>query len=733
MPAIKSYTNSIDTDNVKVFTQKPDSTNVDFFKKAVEKKRVSKDSLKNISNATKHFKDSLASTKKKFSGYKKFALGGSISNQFDYGAIPYYMADNAFPASLYRSNGSVNMRFGKIPIIADYFYSNPTYISGLNNYFTIRFDVNEFEKMRDKEYLDKTKDLKTKIDSMSLQNQKLKQQLALLESKKLNNFPGSIPKSDLNVAVPNFPSDSINLKNDSLKVQPYLNSVDSLKNIYAGLDTSTKKINELKNKIENTQKVIDLLKQKIAVIENPKPGVSPGKLFPQSKTLNFLEGVKKFEIGMCYPSYSTFMINQMAIKGLNFKYELKNAFINASAGKTVVNYSIQATNNAILNQIQNLTSVFDWTKNPNEKKIAAVKFGIGKENKNYIGIGGLFGTGTTGQNTSDIKNNFVIEVDGRYVYKFLNFEAAIAKSFLTDKNASPLNSELAGNSQNTNWDKSLQTKLFGVLPKIKTKFSFTYRIVEPFFKSFGVGFMRSDIQRYDTKLEQPFGSKFKVGFNYRRDEDNLKGLFSYKTVLQNYTYYAKVKLFKKRMDITLNYTDIFQRINNLAVNDSKLIKSNIKTGIISYSPRLKRFQSTNTFICNIYQLNDGVQTNQLENYSFSSFNQYRKWQLNSLNAFIHNTIKDSLNFSNAINNTIEGGYTFSESFRMLIGAKHAYELNDKISEFGYSATLNLKLHKLINIELKAEKLVIGDFINTLNYSGIKQFPYYGYIKLTSVF
>jgi len=699
--------------------------------------KVNSDSLKkDIDSKKNKIKDSLSHAKKNISKNKKFAIGGSVNNQFDYRAIPYYMANNTFPASLYKSNGTVNVRFGKIPLIADYFYANPKFISGLNNYFTVRFDVNEFQNLMNKDYLTRASKLKTEVDSLSIENQKLKQQVALLENKKLNKIPGVDIKNNIPpIQTPQLPDDSlkINYKKDSINIKPILNSGDSLRNIYAGLDTSSKKINDLKNKIEDTEKIIEALKQKIAVVENPKAGIYPGSVYPQSQALKALEGVKRFEVGMCYPSYSTFMINQMAIKGVNTKYEYKDVFFNATFGKTVVNYSIQPTTNAILNQIQSLTTYFDWNKNPNEKKIGAFKVGYGKEHKNYIAVGGLYGKGTTSPNSIDIKNNYVVELDGRYVYEFLNFEGAVAKSFLTDKNTEPINSEIAGNPQKTNWDKSFQGKLYGTIPKVKTKFTFLYRTVEPYFKSFGVGFMRSDIQRYETKLEQPFGNKFRIGFNFRRDEDNLKRLFNYKTILENYTYYSKVKLFKKRMDITLNYTEIFQRIHNSFTFETKLLKSNIKTGIVSYSPRFRKLQTTNTIICNIYELDDGIQKNQLENYSFSSFNRYKKWQVNSLNSFAHNTIKDSLNFNNAFNNTIEIGYEFSEKCRLMIGGKHAYSFDTRQSQFGYSGSLNVKIHSLLNFEIKMEKLVIGDFINTLNYPAISQFPYYGYAKLTSSF
>lgn len=665
---------------------------------------------------------------------KKFlTVHGNLSNQYEYGAVPYYLANTTFPAGIFRSSGELKVRAGKVPIKADYFYSTPKFISGLNNYFTIKLDVDELAKMRNAENLLKSKSLRARLDSLELINKDLYQKLALSQLLKANQLP--IPGLPGLPALPDLTGN--NPLNDSLKLNlpgniNYAHYADSLKNLYA-IDTSFAKMTALKTKIEDNGQLIKVLKQKINAVEFPKPDASDGSVFPQTKVMTALAGFKKLEVGMCYPNYSTFMINQVAIKGVNTKYEFKNAFVNATYGKTVVNYSVQPAANAVLNQIQNLTSLFDWSKTQDEKKITSAKIGFGKETKSYIGIGGLYGKGTTSPFSTDVKKNYVIELDGRLAYKFVNFESAVAQSYMIDNTVAPVQSEQPGSSQAANGTRSFQGKLYGVAPKIKTKFSVLYKRVEPNFKSFASGFMRSDILRYETKLEQPVGNKIKLGFNFRHDEDNLKNLSSYKTRLNNYNYSAKVKLFKRRVDVTLNYVEIYQNTANILSNENTKIKSTIKTGIITYSPKLKKFISTNTFIANLYQLQNYNENSTLQNYSLNSFNQIKKWRINALNAYNMSTLKDSLNFSNAINNTLEIGYQFSDNFSVTAGGKHAYSINAKTSYIGYSATINLKLHKLLNIEFRAEKLVIGDFINTLNYTGIRQFPYYGYVKVISTF
>lgn len=716
----------------------PDSSK----KRAVEEKfNLKKDSGETNSNTIKQFqardslkKQELNKAKGVLAKNKKVSLHGSISNQYDYGAIPYYMANNSLPASLYKSTGTIKARVGMIPIITDYFYANPKYISGLNNYYTIKFDVEEFQKLINAKNLNKTKALKIGMDSLSIVNQKLKQQLALVEYEKILNLqkPKLDPLKELN--VPGLNSDSLlsSYKPDSVLKIVKLTPEDSLRRIHSSIDTSLAAIKGLQKLIDNNQKKITELDQKVKMLEDPKGTLASNKPgIPRPEGWNALSGIKKLEIGMCYPGYSTFLINQMALKGVNFQYEFRKAFINTSVGKTIYTFSVQPTTSSVLNQIQNLANMFDWNNNPNEKKIAALKVGLGNSNKSYIGIGGLFGKGTVSPFSPAIKKNYVLELDGRMVYKFINIEAAVAKSILQDN--SQINSEVLQGSQQTNLNKSVQAKVFGTVPKVKTKFSIMARQVDPFFKSFGVGFMRSDIRRYEGRVEQPLGSKVKVGFNYRHDQDNLQNLYSISTTLDNYNYYVRFKLFKKRVDLNLNYSEIVQGIKDGYINQNRVLRSNIKTVVLSYTPRLRKLISTNTVIYNLYDLSDGTKHDNLENIAFNSFNSYRKFQFNLTSSYNRSTITDSLNFTNALNSGLEIGCDVSEKVRIMIGGKHSYIIPLKTSQYGYSTSVSLALHKLFNVELKFEKLVVGDFINTLTYKDIQKFPYYGFINLISKF
>lgn len=674
---------------------------------------------------------------------KALAFSGVISNQFDYGAIPYYLADNHFPASLFKSTGDCKLRVNKIPVKIEYFYSNPKYISGLNNYFTIKFDVEEYKKLTNNQELETARKMRSKMDSINKEKYKIKQQINFAElanQRRLRNFN---EYRTFQVPTNNFSKyDTLSQFNTDTLKSSVTNSINSTKYElpsnspgYSMPDTNTAKIKELKTKYDQLEKTSEDLQRKIDYIEYPelKSKSNKNPNFPSNKFANAMTGIKKFEIGMCYPNYSTFMINQMALQGANIKYELNKFFINASYGKTVSNYSVQNSQNQVIQQIQQMSNIFDWNKNPTEKKIGATKIGFGNENKNYFGTGILFGKGLVNTSSTDIKKNLVIEFDGRFAYKFIVAEGAYAKSYIFDIYKPPVQSESSAAVPQSKWSRTFQVKLYGTIPKLLTKISLSNRTIEPYFKSYGVGFMRSDVIRYESKLEQPFGKFVKVGFNYRQDQDNIKKLHDYQTVLQNYTYIAKIKLFKKKLDIILNYSNINQQTANLLSKENILVNTKIKTAIISYLIKRKELISTNTLMMNAYIINNLNSSSTFKNYTFNSFNSHKKLQVSFLNAYNQTTFVDSLSFTNAINNGIEIGYQFSDNIKVLVGGKHAYQLSSKISQFGYSTTIYVALHKLLSIELKAEKLVIGDYINTLNYSSVKKFPYYGYIKLISKF
>ncbi|MCU0359439.1 MAG: hypothetical protein MUF75_01780 [Bacteroidia bacterium] len=689
---------------------------------------------KNLSIVPKDIGDSISSkeTKKKT---KIFKMQGSITNSYDVGAIPYYLTNEQLPAQLFKSNGEFKLRFNKIPIRADYFYASAPFSLGLNNYYSIKFDAEEYQNIVNEDKLNYAHHLRKTIDSLSAVKNKLSKENSklsgALDGIKLQtpSIPSldTLPHAQMALLYPNTTQTTITKQN--IKIEQKIDTSFSKLSI----EELKKQLEENQNKILSLETKIQSLNEKANIIEYPGKYKGDKSKLTHLPGSGFLNGLKKFEIGMCYPGYSNFLINQVALNGLNVNYVYRNTFYHASIGKTVVNYSLQPLPNSFLNQIQNLSSLFDFRNTQNGKAVAALKAGLGQESSNYIALGALFGKSKSNLNLGFENTNYVMEIDGRYIYKFIHLEASVANSVLNEKSNFPTDNESSPTNFTTKFNKAGHVKVHGTIPASKTKFSFLAKGVDPGFKSYGIGFMRADLLRLEGKLEQPLHSRIRVGIICRLDEDNIRNLYSYKTKLRNLSYTLKTKLIPKILDLSIHYSQITQNSTLQYTNVENKIRTDIASFILNLTPRFRKLISVNTILFNHYILRNNAVNNSLNNFSFSSFNQVKKWKINMMNSFNQSSINDSTSFSNAINNVLDVGYQLSKKVAVNLQAKHAMPFATKQSEYGYACSINANLHKLINLELRIEKLVLGDYMNTLNYDRVADFPFYSYIRLTSNF
>ncbi len=118
------------------------------------------------------------------------------------------------------------------------------------------------------------------------------------------------------------------------------------------------------------------------------------------------------------------------------------------------------------------------------------------------------------------------------------------------------------------------------------------RLIDPFFKSFGSTFMRSDNLRYEGKLEQGLGRKVLLGAFFRRDQDNLLSLYNYSTVIQTSGITANLKL-SRRLAMQLSYNPASQvsssRNTSLMATSSQ---NQMGSVFVSYTPKAKHISNT---------------------------------------------------------------------------------------------------------------------------------------------
>lgn len=695
-------------------------------------------------DTTGHKRDSLKKVAKEKLVIKKkdVKIHMNISNQFDYGTVPYYLENFSSPASAFKSQGDVKFSVKYIPLIFNYFYANPAGLFGVQNYYTLRFDKETFEQNTRNECLKKKTIYQDKLKGVQKLKQEYGQKLAFCES--MQNYTNTalpvtqnlkVDSSMLKTNVPdiNMP-DTAGLtthptmsKKDSLKLKEDAYTDSLLANFNA--DNNLQQIKDYKEKIEMYEELSKDYEQAIKLLDSNQ---LDGMVNPYlSKAKNFLGHIKNVEIGMCYPNYSSFLINNLTLKGINVGYEAKNYFVNVTYGKTVNNFLIPRTNNPITNTFQNYSNFFDFNNNQDSRKILAGKIGIGDVNRSYIAFGALYGVGNQSyyQPTNTKEKNFVYEVDGRVAYKGYIFYGSFAKSFLRSENSNEEQNVLARQRNN-----GLQLRFTGSIPYLKTKFSIGYRLVDPFFKSYGAGFLRTDNIRYEVKLDQNITPKFKVGINYRRDQDNILNRYGFKSNLHFISMSAKAKFFRKRLDVQLIYTPILHTIENIETQLTTKNKSDMKNIVIAYTPKLKKMTATVTGLYSQYTLYDKTSLRNMENININIITIFKNsLKLGVNSGYFNINVRDSVNTPKTLINSFETGYTFRKNIFTSLILKHSYDFSNYNNQFGAAANVNFPLIKGFSIDLHAEKLIIGDFYNSLNLESIEKFPYYCYIKLNLKF
>ena len=200
------------------------------------------------------------------------------------------------------------------------------------------------------------------------------------------------------------------------------------------------------------------------------------------------------------------------------------------------------------------------------------------------------------------------------------------------------------------------------------------------------------------------------------------------------SFTTKVKLLKKRIDIQLIYTPILQKIENLNTHFMTQNKSDMKNAVIAYTPKLKRLTNTFTGVYSQYTLYDSIGLRNMENINLNVLTLFKsslKFGLSS--SYFDSNVRDSIATPKTILTSIETGYTFKKKINTSLILKHSYNLSQKAEQYGAACNINFPVINYFTVDLHAEKIIIGDFYNSLNLDNVDKFPYYCYIKLNLKF
>lgn len=698
---------------------------------------------------TKDFKSKLPKLDLKKYLTPSFKTKGTISLGYEYGWLPYATQEK-IPAGNYRAEGEVEFSVFNMPLKLNFFYTNARYNSGISNHFRLSYDVNAYKDEMLKKISEEQTVLKNSLEGNLKQQQLLEQKLLYLQNQKQQmdinksdpdsyrelKFNNSLTetflsdslalnKPELELQTPDFPNDSLSKAlHNTGTIQDSLDSVKG-KIPYDSLNTL---INDYKKQIAEVQSLAKDARDKIETLKALSKNPLANSSF-NSKKDKYLSGIKKLEVGMCYPSYSSFLVNNMPVKGVNIQYEKDDWFTAFTYGVTVNNilFSPDPAKNTLENT-RNLFNFFDFGNVEGGRRIVAAKTGWGSREKTHFHLGFLYGLGAASyiSNTNAVnpiiekERNLVVEVDVKYhINPNHSFELLYGKSSIKDLShpSSEYNSlrELSFRSN------AATCRYNGYLPKTKTRFILSNRLVDPFFRSFGVAYMSSDNLRYELKAEQPISSKIKYTTKFRYDEDNLLNLYSYKTYLYTWGNNLQWKV-SRRITLRLAYNPVLQEVKTGSLTTGT--ENNISNLLISYVPKTRNVQMQTTAIYSYYNISSDSLNIRFQNFTYTQQLQFRRgFRTGISSSWFKDDLVDSLN-NNALITVLDAGQVFKNGSSLTIAGKLACYETDNV-QGGFSIKASLNVFKRIGFELQAERLVKGEFYNTYNLEqNINDFPYY---------
>ncbi len=721
---------------------------------------VNKDSL-----LQKHINQKINTTTFLNKQLKNFQPHGNISLGYEYGVLPFVTGNN-YPSGGFKTEGKVSFLLLNLPLELNYYYTSIKNVIGLNNYFRLSYDASRYKEQLSQRLNVKEQLSIKRLGNLQLEQQQLAQKIEYL--KFLQQFPDyksplDSLKTTKNIKADYFKSASERLQDSiasvrSLKDQNSMNFADTLKksslpNVF-GLsekilsdslvritdylrkkDSITSELNNYKAKYDSITSEANKIKKELDQIknlkDNPKQLTNPYL----SKTEAFLSHIKKFEIGLCSPNYSTFLINNTPLQGINVEYSKLNTFFAFTYGTTINTLLFNpSTLQGAVQGTRNLFNYFDFGNLSAGRKIISFKGGVGEKEGSHLYAGILAGRGRTDyllladSKQASKESNVVIEVDAKYKFsENFSVEAVLGKSSVKDEDLTMEQVKRAVNEIFSNYRSyAALAKVNLGIKKTNTRLTFSARWIDPYFKSFGLSFLRSDNLRYEIKAEQPITRKIKYTVSYRRGEDNLLNLFDYKNILHSINNSLNIKL-TKEFNIRLNYAPLLRVLQN---KDTIITDRNsISTVILSYIP--KKFKGNAQFnaLYSKYLVSGDSLNINFENFTYTHDIKFKSGFKTGLNvSWFKNSLKDTLNNDTYLA-VADIGYSTKNNSTFTIGGKMAFKESTN-TQYGFLIKASVHLYKGLFWQAEIEKIVIGDYYNGFVIDKIKQFPYYCSTKLT---
>lgn len=654
-------------------------------------------------------------------------MQGKLSATDEFGLLTSYVNPNSTsPLHVFRTEGDLKLPLLGLPLQLSFRYSTFQNPIGVNNYVRLHFDpslAKQIALSKKNEALQKMNDAQSTIENQ----QKIAQgklgmaEVYILQQKEqLSNsskWKESIDKQlkEIDAQIDHETSDSLRhqlkLQKDSLEHKTEL--------LEQQITSCQERLNKLKTLYEKVMAIYQLMLATKQEIEEKKNAL-------QSLNMNDFAKTKltKMDVGLCYPSFSGLSTNLTPMKGFQTEFTKGHWYFSLGGGVTLNN--LMVSTNVIDNKLvnaQNFFNQFDYQNIKDQNWMSLIKTGYGdKEGSHaYVGFRYLTNSVKSGINDTVKIPGAGIEIDLQWKpllhpnmkLSFIYGKTSVRNSLLDSTKYNTFSSLFSTARSNA----ALLT-FTQKIPQLNSEVKLSTRWIDPLADNRNFGIVQANNFRMELKTTTKLTSGLSIGFNVRRDQNNLMNKLD-TTIYLSYYGCTLESQFLKRAHLSINaaYLSQLSAIQN-AENQSK---GNYIGSIQLSSPfELLNIPNVFQFVFSDYFITDQVSSGLFRSVQ-SSLNTKLKNGSNkiSLSYFEMNDPQLLMGHSTVLSNDVT---QTKRNVQWTAGVKYAF--NNQIgSTLGGKIEIKYELSKSLQLSFRAEKMVFGDFYQYYNQARFERFPY----------
>lgn len=650
---------------------------------------------------------------------------GSIGVGYEHGWLPIYTTE-ALPTGNFKTQGMLGFSLWKVPLQMNYRYSTAGALTGINNYFTLRFDAQRYRQQLKQDLAEQQLERLSSLEELKAQRSALAQRLGYLDAIHAPvhqidpSWKGPNPDSS-EIALPNamLPSDSLDL--------PSLEAPNMSAEEQAEYQRMQRQLEQVDQKIFRMEQLSQINTDSL-VNHGQGRTLLPG----MNRAQKVMNGFQQFELGMCYPDQYTFLADRMPIRGINMAYQLNEFQLFFTHGKTL--QPLYSARGLLQNQMLpegNRFSSFDLNNVDNGRRITAIKGGYGAPDETHLYAGMLFGLGKASywdSTSTEEEKNRVFELDGQWkISEMQRLSVVWGRSHVQITN--PILSEEENSAQNRLFDlgdrtHALMVRHGAAFSKTKTELTTMVRWVDPYFKSHGVGFMRTDNLRYRVDVKQAIGSKLKLGGFVSREENNLLKLYDYTTRMFSYGLNGQYRPVRS-LSLKASFQPLVMTVDQ---EGQQMTDANRNWIMHAAANWFKRKEDRSVLISAIYSRFQFGQEDVYFHYDNAQL--LTVWTLSEMinNESSYNFFHTNDTIGNRNTHLIQNDITFQkDKVTTTLMAKVA--LTPDENQIGYGVSASCKLWKALVLSATLEKIVLGEYYNNFGTTSQNGIPYYASLEL----